>query len=209
MHLPLHGCRFQLGSLEEQDHRRYPPQEALHTSTTFSGSTSHLFFPKLSLAPGVLDILVNPCIDVGNAGAFSARGFDWHSFALLRYLVEELMIWTESLTFTLPYDSPFCNVSLLFIALWPSQFQLWLLWQEGKREREDSASDSDSSSSGTSCFHRLEASPFHLLFLMPCSTQRFLTVSLASSLKVPSPGFISIQLVRGSAFQIRLLSSST
>jgi hypothetical protein len=34
--LPLHGCRSQVDSLEqEQDHRRLPPQEALHASTTF------------------------------------------------------------------------------------------------------------------------------------------------------------------------------
>lgn len=43
---------------------------------------------------------------------------------------------------------------------------------------------------------------------MSCSTQRFLTVSLASVIKV-SPGGMLIQFVFGFAFQIRLLSSPT
>jgi hypothetical protein len=48
--------------------------------------------PNPSLGPGVLDILVRPRIDVGSISAFPILGFFLDSFALLRYLIDELMI---------------------------------------------------------------------------------------------------------------------
>jgi hypothetical protein len=51
--------------------------------------------PNPSLYPCVLDILVRPRIDVGKAhtGAFLTRGFVLYSFPLLRYLIDELVVW--------------------------------------------------------------------------------------------------------------------
>ena len=85
------------------------------------------YVPNPSLCPGVLDILVRPRIDVGSVGAFLIRGFFLDSFALFRYLIDELMIWTRGLAFTLPFDSSLRNPSLLAIALRPSRFWLQLL----------------------------------------------------------------------------------
>src|SRR6266487_5064591 len=61
------------------------------------------FIPNPSLGPGVLDNLVSPRIDVGSVIALFIGGFGLDSFALLRYLIDELMIWTRGLAFTLPY----------------------------------------------------------------------------------------------------------
>ena len=91
--------------------------------------------PNPSLGPGVLDILVRPRIDVCSISAFTIRGFFLDFFALLRYLVEEMMIWTRDLAFTLPYDSSLCNPLLFVIALRPPQFRLRLLWGKGKKRR--------------------------------------------------------------------------
>jgi hypothetical protein len=90
------------------------------------------FVPNPSLGPGVLEILVGRCIDVCNASAFPIRGFVLDSFALLRYLIDELMIWTRGLAFTLPYDSSLCNPSLFVIALGPPRFRL-RLWEKRKK----------------------------------------------------------------------------
>ena len=51
-------------------------------------------FPNPSLGPGVIDILVGRCIDVCSASAFPIRGFVSDLFALLRHLIEKLMLWT-------------------------------------------------------------------------------------------------------------------
>jgi hypothetical protein len=50
--------------------------------------------PNPSLDPGVLNILVRPRIDVGSISAFPILGFFLDSFTLLRYPIDELMIWT-------------------------------------------------------------------------------------------------------------------
>jgi hypothetical protein len=77
----------QVGLLEqEQDHRRLPPQEALYASTI--SQAVYPIFGSKSLA-SILDILVGSCIDIS---AFPIRGFFLDSFALLRYLIDELMI---------------------------------------------------------------------------------------------------------------------
>lgn len=74
--------------------------------------------------------------------------------------------------------------------------------------------DSDSSSSGSSCFHRI-TSPYrsatissHLSIQMPCSTQHFLAIFPAFLPRVPPRGIRPCQCVRGSTFQINLISSS-
>ena len=37
------------------------------------------------------------------------------SFALFRYVIDELMIWTRGLAFTLPYDPSLYNLSLFVL----------------------------------------------------------------------------------------------
>jgi hypothetical protein len=88
------------------------------------------FVPDPSLGPGVLDILVGRCVDVWNVHttAFATHIFILYSFALLRYLIDELMIWTRSLAFPLSSDSVFCNPTLFVDALSPSRFRLGLFW---------------------------------------------------------------------------------
>lgn len=85
------------------------------------------YVPNPSLRPGILDVLVRPRIDVGSVSAFQIHRFFLDSFALFRYLIDELMIWTGSLVFTLSYDSSLRNMSLLVIALRPFRFRLRLL----------------------------------------------------------------------------------
>jgi hypothetical protein len=52
------------------------------------------FVPDPSLGPRVPDILVRPRIDICSINAFPILGFFLDSFALFRYLIDELMIWT-------------------------------------------------------------------------------------------------------------------